>query len=134
MKINTFTILLILAVIAVMGLACYSVTHPVSDSKLGIAPSITAATTNSSSSIGTTTIATILSANSAALFRDICNPATGTLYIWLNSTSTNFTTPSGIPVYSGTCFQMSEQLGNMWLGTIYGLMSNGSSTITFHEQ
>ena len=105
-----------------------------SPARFGFAPSPTATTTNASTTIGTTTVGTILTANPSAIERSISNPGPGVLYLWLNSTSTGFSGASGVSVYPSTTYVMTEQLGNMWLGNIFGLMSNASTVISYHEQ
>lgn len=84
---------------------------------------------NSSTTVATS--ATVIFSNSTnAQFRTITNMGPKPIYITKKSTSTGFVAGTGQVIFASTTYEMSESLGNLWTGNIYGITESASSTIT----
>lgn len=90
--------------------------------------------TSATSSIGSATQTLVLAADSARSYAAFCNSTTTTAsYISLQIGATS-TSPSGIQIPGGSCYEMLPDRGNLFTTNIYAQSVAGTSTLTVISQ
>lgn len=90
--------------------------------------------TMATSSIGSATQTLVLSADSARQFASFCNSTTTIAsYISLQIGATS-TSPSGIQIPGGSCYEMAPEKGNLFTTAVYAQSPAGTSTLTVINQ
>lgn len=88
------------------------------------------APTMATSSIGSATQTLVLSADAARSFASFCNSTTTIAsYISLQIGATS-TSPSGIQIPGGSCYEMTAEKGNLFTSAVYAQSVAGTSTLT----
>lgn len=88
------------------------------------------APTSATSSIGSATQTLVVAADSARNFASFCNSSTTIAsYISLQIGATS-TSPSGIQIPGGGCYEMTGEKGNLFTTAVYAQSVGGTSTLT----
>lgn len=135
---NMKKFLVVLGLLALVGGSIYLIHNrksPAPATQQGLAGGYSfRAPTQATSSIGSATQTLVLSADSARQFASFCNSTTTTAsYISLQIGATS-TSPSGIQIPGGSCYEMAPEKGNLFTTAVYGQTTAGTSTLTVVTQ
>jgi len=106
--------------------------------KLGNVP-LNLTSTNTSSTVVSATVTLVMDEKSDAQIRTIANIGNAIVYLsFNNATSSGFIEGTGYVLYAsstgaGSKLEMTEALGNLWTGKIWGRTTAGTSTLSMSQ-
>ncbi len=90
--------------------------------------------TSATSSVGSVTQTLVLSADSSRQYASFCNASTTIASFISLQVGATSTSPSGIQIPGGSCYEMTPEKGNLFTTSVYAQTTAGTSTLTVLSQ